>query len=365
MGTYFLEPKKLFSNSKISTFALIFCLFILFGVDNFAQIFNTPLSDGNVTYISQYIEILKKQFDITNKARYIILDKDNNSKGLNDSFDPEDRITVIDTIGTFVFYNNKLIEFSPSPGLASTQNVVGEPVLITRSEKSLRTIIGASGEIKSSIENQSNSEATGVLKIRFEKPNGDWGYQVTGSIGILATDDTISSDYGSSLLIPQSGKSSAVLDIAFYQFWDSFLGRDLPIIYRFYTYISTTTWAQNIDDRTSYSENGSIFGYGLLVGLQLFSSQDANNKNNAAITFQIGYARRSIFGDLSYNQNTLQNFLNSDSDTWGGFEVGFMTYYKGINVGLSYYYFGDDDISGFSNGQVTGGISFSIDLIEF
>ncbi|MBX2815205.1 MAG: hypothetical protein KTR24_04385 [Saprospiraceae bacterium] len=233
----------------------------------------------------------------------------------------------------------------------------------------LQAFISATGDLKTAITAKDNSAATGSLQLSF---NNSWfkgkqkkGYSLVGTVSYAAVDDTVGSGHSSTLLTPRIGKNSAQFE--FIPSWSirEYNKGGTQGFFKLYAFISTISWASPFESDGVQRSDGSILGFGFCPGMMLFKRHDDTRHNRAALEVHGGFMARVILGDLRSADAFRTELLGTDQTFFGGFEAGISVSYKGFTVGLdSYFVFGQGDIPGLGNGQVSGGISVAVDLFE-
>ena len=232
-----------------------------------------------------------------------------------------------------------------------------------------RLAITASGNVRDVLGKPDQSaSATGSISMRYTGNT----YLITTLVNVAARIDTITESYGASLLPPASGRglNAGLLDIRRRNL--PFLGgrcQEAPergfITYacrigvHHYTSVSSLRWATELrDDAVTATADVPVIGTGTGLSYRFFSGRvgTGDPPATAGILLDIGFATRSVRGDLLAQGPLRTRLLGSSDRDFRGLEGGLTLEYNNLRAGITYYSLGGG-VSGLSRGQVVAGIS--------
>lgn len=206
----------------------------------------------------------------------------------------------------------------------------------------------ANGKVLSILDAPSDvSTATGSLGFSIQYPNFFSNLQVSA----MGTDPKISDSFGSAILSARGGGVFSGFGAGFRYF--HFPINQIKLGVHSYFNASSSKWIYN-----DLEYGAGIREIGFHIS-SIYEDSFGNDDNNPiSIIFDIGFARRSIVGNISNsnNQNIRESILGTTKTSFPGFELGVTLQMHQITARGAYLHFGGD-IDGFSNGQIMTTIS--------
>ena len=224
----------------------------------------------------------------------------------------------------------------------------------------------ADGNVRSGVTGAASAgSSTGSLGVQVQTRAFGRLADAAFRISVIGQADSVTSDFGAALLAPASG-STLNAGIADVRFIDVLGGLDV----RAYGSVSTSNWSVPTDSTSPGGGPGrrpidaGVLGAGLLLS-EAFVSGLFPGGAPVAVVGDFGVAVRTVIGDLGTASNTPFRvaLFGGDQRAFVGVEAGLGIQVGGVKAGLTYYYF-DEDVAGFGNGQVVAGIGIETALIQ-
>lgn len=228
------------------------------------------------------------------------------------------------------------------------------------------------GNVKNVIA-QSTSGANTIQGSLGARYRGDT-YLVTASINLGGTLDTVTTNYGLSILAPATGRAlnAALLEIrrprAFRRADDKQCNGDPTQVHcnfgwRAYATLTTARWATQVDTSGKVLGVADVPALGLGGGMSYTFFSGTVDTNNVGVVLDAGYALRAISGDLLAQDTLRSRLLHTEATVFTGLEMGLSLQYNAIKAGVTYYLL-NGSVGGLSRGQVVAGASIQADLVS-
>lgn len=249
-----------------------------------------------------------------------------------------------------------------SPGIDSITRLAARPVPMVD--------VFASGAVRdAAAKGDTPAAVNGALGLRYRGAV----FVVAGLINIASKEDTLRSDFGSSILPPSAGHAlnAGLLDIRAPRFPSKRIEQDCSknpdaiachIGLHAYFSASSTRWATTSAADGTVLDTRIVPAWGSGLGLTYtFVNGMLEDSNQVGMVLDVGLATRSIRGDIAGMDSVRTSLLGTDSKNFIGGEFSFNLQYNTIQAGLTYYYM-TGDVAGFSRGQIVAGVSLQSNL---
>lgn len=226
-------------------------------------------------------------------------------------------------------------------------------VIAIMADGNVRTVLTAKGDAP--------TPTAGALGLSFGRYNSNF----TVLVNVVGRVDSVTADFGASLLPPTSGgatssRLSALID--FRQLFRKAM-RIGPISlangFGWHVYLSGAPVAWVDTATTNHpSYKAFVIGAGLQLSREVYNQDVAGT--SVSVVFDGGPALRSLKGDVTSTNPTRADLrtrlLGTANRDFLGLETGLTIQMKEVRMGVSYYHFGGQ-VDGLSNGQAVFGFS--------
>jgi hypothetical protein len=241
------------------------------------------------------------------------------------------------------------------------------------------------GSIKGTDKKSNETSTTnGSLAMSFADVNWD----ATISMNVAASQDSITTGFGQSLLVPGNGGfASGLIDVR-----RSLSAFKAPSLYvRGYLSSSSHRWSIKDEAGTPTTAVANALGSGVGLSWQLFSgtlkrpvaktSTETEKKNadgekdetpkteDVLVSARLDFSamRRALHGPVTERRfDTFRNtLLNGGDNVFHGFEIGLLLQYGTIRGSLAYYSFPNaSDVDGLTRGQIAAGFAIAAPILS-
>lgn len=238
---------------------------------------------------------------------------------------------------------------------------------ISSSTQSIIAALELDGAVRGISANSDETQATtGGIGLSLNKEKS-WHLAI--QININSTIDTLSTEYGGSLLNPFSGESlqNGLVDYHRYSSLFSLLDKERHG-YHFYLFASSNIWEAKMENNT-LAQKASILGYGLLVFYDIIPPEYLQNEEENPIYLKVegGLSYREISGNI-ISENRLNDYYNIPQRRFLGLEIGTVIRFNKIRAGISLFHFfrrkNRPYIPDLHGWQILGGIALSSPIFK-
>lgn len=221
-----------------------------------------------------------------------------------------------------------------------------------------RTIVAlyADGTVRDAVTGsggKDNTAGTGSIGLAASFASG---WQLTTSVAVASTVDSIKSGYGASVLLPGAGKGK--LSTFVFEAFSPPIKRAWQVGVHGYVSGGNSTWV----DSLARSRTAATLGAGIGV-YRDFLCRCRLLDSDVGITLSAGWATRSIQGNVAQSDSVLDATVRTRDRFYNGPELGLALTIGSVKAGVQYYHMGkaDKDVSipSLTGGQLVVGISVS------
>ena len=224
---------------------------------------------------------------------------------------------------------------------------------LDRMGRSKVVAIFADGTIRGVTTGESDADVvgTGALGVSMK----DDHYTIAATITIASSRDTVTSDYGTSILAPGGGNAlaSGLLDARLHS-------RDWWQRLHFYGSANQSDWLLPDSSVTT----AVAIGFGALLYKDLVSGMLASS--GVRVSVEAGWSFRWLTGDVANQDGQLEQ-LGITERFFTGPELGMQITFGRVTAALQFYYYWSDKpdphIDGLTHGQLSAGINIAADVI--